>query len=110
MRRTTARRSTGFEKYILDQELEFRATARRNKLAGLWAAELQGLSGPAAEAFALEVVGCGVLGPSEDTIIGKLYETLAALSIEPGQIREKITELKDMAWAQLHECEASIAK
>ena len=46
-------RKKGFEsKFAHDEELRFKATARRNKLLGLWAAEKQGLSGAAAEAIA----------------------------------------------------------
>ena len=46
-------RESGFEnKYAHDQELDFKANARRNKLLGLWAAELMGLDGEAATAYA----------------------------------------------------------
>ena len=41
-------------KYAHDQELEFKVNARRNKLLGLWAAELMGMSGETAEAYARE--------------------------------------------------------
>ena len=51
------KREKGFEdKFAHDEELKFKATARRNKLLGLWAAEKLGLSGPAAEIYAKEVV------------------------------------------------------
>ena len=50
-------REKGFEqKYKHDQELEFKIKVRANKLLGLWAAEKMGLSGPAADAYAKEVV------------------------------------------------------
>lgn len=50
-------RGDAFEnKFAHDQELQFKATARRNKLLGLWAAEKLGLSGEAAEQYAREVV------------------------------------------------------
>src|SRR5690606_12998347 len=49
------KREEGFEKkFAHDEELRFKAMARRNKLLGLWAAELLGLSGDAAAAYALE--------------------------------------------------------
>src|SRR5919112_5415398 len=54
---TFDKREEGFEKkFAHDEELRFKATARRNKLLGLWAAEKMGLSGPAADAYAKEVV------------------------------------------------------
>jgi hypothetical protein len=43
-------------KYALDQELRFKANARRNKLLGMWAAEKLGLTGSEAEAYAKSVV------------------------------------------------------
>ena len=39
-------------KFALDQQTEFKVTARRNKLLGLWAADLMGLQGDDAEAYA----------------------------------------------------------
>ncbi len=54
---TFDKREEGFEKkFALDEELKFKADARRNKLLGLWAAEKLGLSGDAATAYAREVV------------------------------------------------------
>ena len=48
---TFDKREEGFEKkFAHDQELRFKANARRNKLLGLWAAEKLGLTGPAARA------------------------------------------------------------
>ena len=50
-------REEGFErKFALDEELKFKATARRNKLLGLWAAEKLGKTGADADAYAKEVV------------------------------------------------------
>jgi hypothetical protein len=50
-------RENAFEnKYAHDAEMQFKAEARRNKLLGLWAAELLGKSGADAEAYAKEVV------------------------------------------------------
>jgi hypothetical protein len=54
---TFDKREEGFEKqFAHDEELKFKATARRNRLLGLWAAEKLGLTGPAADAYAKEVV------------------------------------------------------
>lgn len=54
---TFDKREEGFEKkFAHDEELKFKASARRNKLLGLWAAEKLGLSGAQAEAYAKEVV------------------------------------------------------
>ena len=54
---TFDKREEGFEKkFAHDEELRFKATARRNKLLGLWAAEKLGLSGADADAYSKEVV------------------------------------------------------
>ncbi len=54
---TFDKREEGFEKkFAHDEELQFKANARRNKLLGLWAAEKLGLAGDAANAYAKEVV------------------------------------------------------
>ena len=54
---TFDKREEGFEKkFAIDEELKFKAEARRNKLLGLWAASQLGMSGEAASAYAREVV------------------------------------------------------
>ena len=45
---TFDKREEGFEKkYALDEELKFKAEARRNRLLGQWAAEKLGITGDA---------------------------------------------------------------
>ena len=57
MATTFDKREEGFEKqFAHDEELRFKATARRNKLLGLWAAEKMGISGGDADAYAKSVV------------------------------------------------------
>jgi hypothetical protein len=57
MTTTFDKREEGFEKqFAHDEELKFKATSRRNKLLGLWAAEKLGRKGPDAETYAKEVV------------------------------------------------------
>src|ERR1700689_5209331 len=54
---TFDKREEAFEqKFAHDEELRFKATARRNKLLGLWAAEKLGLKGSEADSYALSVV------------------------------------------------------
>jgi hypothetical protein len=57
MSTTFDKREEGFEKqFAHDEELRFKAIARRNKMLGLWAAGILGKSGPDAEAYAKDVV------------------------------------------------------
>jgi len=57
MTTTFDKREEGFEKkFAHDEELKFKATARRDKMLGLWAADKLGLAGAQAEAYSKEVV------------------------------------------------------
>ena len=60
-----------------DQELQFKVTARRNRLLGLWAAERMGLVGDAAQAYAKEVVEAEFKG-GDRHVVAKLVADLAA--------------------------------
>jgi len=60
-----------------DQELQFKVTARRNKLLGLWAAERMGVKGDAAEAYAREVVNAEFAG-GDPKVIDKVCADLNA--------------------------------
>ena len=66
-------RERGMEaKYSMDQQALFRATMRRNKLLGMWAADLLGLSGADAEAYAKTVVMSDLEEPGDDDVIRKV--------------------------------------
>lgn len=74
-----AEREKGYEaKYMLDQEQEFRAQARRNRLFGLWAAGKLGKSGAEAEAYAKAVVASDFQRPGHDDVIAKVQNDLEA--------------------------------
>jgi hypothetical protein len=97
-------REEGFEKkFAHDEELKFKAEARRNKLLGLWAADRLGLSGDAANAFAREVVGTALDGTGDAGVISKVTTDLAAKGAAPtdGQVHAKMTELLAVAVAQV---------
>jgi hypothetical protein len=101
---TFDKREEGFEKkFALDEELRFRANARRNKLLGLWAAEKLGLSGADAEAYAKEVVLADLEEAGEEDVFRKLRKDFDAKSVVQSdqQIRGIMTELMDRAVAQI---------
>jgi len=81
-------------KYQLDQELEFKAQARRAKLVGLWAAELMGLSGEAAEAYAKSVVIADLEEAGTEDLFRKIRADLDqhAVQLSDHQIRAKMEE------------------
>ncbi len=97
-------RQKGFEKkFEKDQELQFKATARRNKLLGLWAAGLMGMTGDAAEAYAKEVVRADFEEPGEDDVFRKIANDLKKKGIAQSdhQIRRKMEELMAVAREQI---------
>ena len=94
-------RQNAFEnKFAHDAEMQFKAEARRNKLLGLWAAELMGKSGDDAEAYAKEVIKSDFEEAGDDDVLRKVAGDLGDKSDE-ATIREKMTELLAQAKAQL---------
>jgi hypothetical protein len=99
---TFDKREEGFEKkFALDEELKFKADARRNKLLGLWAAERLGLSGDAAVAYAKEVVAADFDGAGGAA--SKVAADLAAkdIAMPEAELRARMTELMAEAIAQV---------
>jgi hypothetical protein len=93
---TFDRREEGFErKFALDEELRFKAEARRNKLLGLWVAEKLGLSGDAANDYARSVVAADFEEAGDRDVLHKVLKDLAAKgdAIEEAQLRVKMDEL-----------------
>jgi hypothetical protein len=98
------KREEGFEKrFALDEELKFKAMARRNKLLGLWAADKLGLSGPDAEAYAKEVVLADFEEAGDDDVLRKLRRDFDAKGVDQSdhQIRRTMNELLEQAVAQV---------
>jgi hypothetical protein len=97
-------REKAFEdKYKHDQELQFRVEVRRNKLLGLWVAELLGLEGADAEAYAKEVVKADFEEPGEDDLIRKIQGDAAPknLDLSEHRLRKKMGELTVIAKGQI---------
>ena len=93
---TFQKREDAFEAmFAHDQELRFKATARRNKLLGLWAAGQLGKSGPEAEAYAKEVVMADFEEVGEEDVFRKVQADLAAggATVTEQQIRAAMAEL-----------------
>ena len=93
---TFDKREEGFEKqFAVDEELRFKATARRNKLLGLWAAEKLGLSGAEAEAYAKEVVLSDLEEVGDHDVFRKIRADFDAKSVTESdhQIRRTMDEL-----------------
>ncbi len=91
------------DKYKHDQELQFRVEVRRNKLLGLWVAELLGIEGADAEAYAKEVVKADFEEPGVDDVIRKIQGDAAPknLDLSEHRIRKKMDELTAVAKEQV---------
>ena len=101
---TFDQREDAFEKkFALDEELQFKANARRNKLLGAWAAEKLGLSGAEAEAYAKSVVMADFAEAGDDDVFRKVRDDFKAKSvaITDQQIRSAMDELKAKAVEQI---------
>jgi hypothetical protein len=93
---TFDKREEGFEKqFARDEELRFKATARRNKFLGLWAAQKLGLSGDEADAYAKAVVMADFEEIGDDDVFRKIRKDFDAkgVSVSDHQIRRTMDEL-----------------
>ncbi|NJM84679.1 MAG: DUF1476 domain-containing protein [Tabrizicola sp.] len=94
-------REKAFEtKFAHDSEMQFRAEARRNKLVGLWAAELLGKTGDEAAAYAMDVVSADFEEAGIEDVVRKVAGDLSG-KISADEVRIKMAELMPVAKAQL---------
>ena len=104
MATTFDKREEGFEKkFAHDEELKFKATARRNKLLGLWAAEKLGLSGADADAYAKEVVLADLEEAGDQDVVRKIRKDFDAKKVAQSDvdIRRMMDELMAKAIEQI---------
>ncbi|WP_375462152.1 DUF1476 domain-containing protein [uncultured Enterovirga sp.] len=89
-------RRDGFEKkFAHDEELRFKASARRNKALGMWVAERLGHSGPEADAYAKSVVMADFEEAGDTDVLRKVKADLDVAGVEASEasIRAKMDEL-----------------
>ena len=98
------KREEGFEKqFAHDEELRFKATARRNKMLGKWAAERQGLSSDEAEAYAKAVVVADFEEAGEDDVFRKIRTDFDAkgVNVSDEEIHRQMQSLLAQAVAEI---------
>jgi len=94
-------RESAFEnKFAHDEEMKFKAEARRNKLLGLWAAELLSKTGEDADTYAKEVVLSDFEEAGHEDVVRKVAGDLGDLA-DADTIRGKMDELLRVAKEQL---------
>ena len=101
---TFSERESAFEnKFKHDKELEFKVTNRRNKLLGLWAAQLLGIDGAEAEAYAKSVVSADFEKPGDHDVLLKVLGDFQAkkIDISEHRLRKQMDELMNAAKQQV---------
>lgn len=90
-------------KYALDQNMEFKIMNRRNKLLGLWAADLMSITGTDAEAYAKTVVLSDLEEAGDDDVFRKVRGDFDKAGIDrtDARIREQMAELLPVAREQV---------
>ncbi|NNE84439.1 MAG: DUF1476 domain-containing protein [Alphaproteobacteria bacterium] len=97
-------REKAFEaKFKLDEELRFKAAARRNRLLGVWAAEKMGLNESEADAYAKEVVKADFEEPGDDDVLQKVLGDLTGkgIDITDRALRKQMDDLMEVAVGQI---------
>jgi hypothetical protein len=101
---TFDKREEGFEKqFAHDEELRFKAIARRNKMLGKWAAERLGLSGAEAEAYAKEVVMADFEEAGDEDVLRKIHADfeINGVKVSDADIRQQMHALLAQAIAEV---------
>lgn len=97
-------RGQGFEsKFALDQEQEFKAIARRNRLLGEWAADKMGLADESRADYARAVVKSDFEQPGDEDVFRKVMGdfTASGMKVSEGELRSKMDELMAVAREQI---------
>ncbi len=97
-------RKKAFEsKFKHDQEMLFKITNRRNRLLGLWAAELMGKSGMEATAYAREVIDSDFERPGHEDVVEKIMADFKSANVDfsDHRLRKKMDELLAVAHDQI---------
>ena len=101
---TLDNREKGFEaKFAHDEELRFKASARRNKLLGQWVAEQLGLQGNEADEYAKSVIKADLEEPGDEDVFRKVRKDLddSNVTVSDADLRHKMTDLMDTAINQI---------
>lgn len=94
-------RERGFEnKFAHDAEMQFKASARRNRLLAEWAAGILGKTGPEAADYAREVARSDLQEPGDEDVFRKISADLAG-RVDEATIRARMASLLAEARSQL---------
>jgi hypothetical protein len=97
-------RERSFEtRFAQEEEIKFKANARRNHLAGLWAASKLGIAAEDAEVYAKAIVLADLDRPNSDSVFEKIRADFASKGLVQSdhQIRRTLEELLKRAAAEI---------
>ena len=103
---TFDKRKDAFEsKFAHDEELKFKASARRNRLLGQWAAGLLGKSGSDIDAYVKEVIAADFEQAGDEDVFRKIRRDFDAAGVAQSdhQIRRTMTEMLETAIKQIRD-------
>ena len=101
---TFDKREETFEKtFVHEEELQFRAEARRNKLLGLWAAEKLGKTPEQARVYANELVAAETAANASQIVLERVLKDFQAVGVDQSehQVRRIMDELLATATAEI---------
>ena len=91
--------------HALKAELEFKASARRNKLLGYWLADRMGLGEAEAEEYAKQVIRSDLEEPGEENVVRKVMADIKekGLAVTEGMLRQEMEHLLRVARGQIED-------
>ena len=91
--------------HVLKADLEFKASARRNKLLGYWLADKMGLGEEAAEDYAMEVVRADLEEPGHEDVVRKVMSDIRekGLGVAEDRLRQEMEHLLQVARGQIED-------
>jgi len=97
------RKNVAEKKFVLTAEQEFKVDARRNKLLGLWVADLIGKSGDEVTPYVLEVIKSDMEEPGDDDVFRKVKQDIIAAGVQLSdvEIRARMDVLMTEARTQV---------
>jgi len=97
------RKNLAEKKFVLTAEQEFKIDARRNKLLGIWVADLIGKTGDDVMPYVLEVIKSDMEEPGDDDVFRKIKQDIIAAGVQLSdvEIRARMDVLMTEARAQV---------
>mgnify|MGYP001178399951 FL=1 len=91
-------RKKSFEKkFVRDEELEFKISARKNKYLGEWASKILGHQDEKEKDYIQSVIKADFAEAGDDDVFRKLKEDLKDHNISDEEIRKQMDELNEKA-------------